>query len=370
MQLYYTNAYATALGFCTRSAQAGDSQSQYILGLMHLNGLGTPKNRHEAIKWLQASAQQSYAAARYKLDQLNSTPAPAPSNQAFRQLAEKMLQRSAPTTDSGNIATASDHAEATQPNSAPITPPDDRALFQQHRSAAQLGSVQDQFLLGLFYLEGRGVQKNEKKAGRWIKTAARNGLAEAQLSMGLLYYRGYNKSAPDVKKAAYWFAQAAEQGVAEAQYCMGQIRANGVDRKKNEAQAVRWWRKAALQKYAPAQHNLAVAYLYGAGVRSDRDKAMQWFIKEAEHGDPQTQFNLARLYSEGKWFNKNARHAANWFYRAGEVWLSMNQPEKARHAAEEIRHLASAQHLKVPNIFLADVLDRKIKERGQNQFGL
>jgi len=273
-------------------------------------------------------------------------------------LADQQKRRETSLAPSASIAPA---PKEKSPGTT-IAPPDDRALYQQYQAAAKQGDSHARFMLGLFYLEGRGVQKNPTKAGIWIKRAARQGLAEAQLSMGLLYYKGYGGTAPEIEKAMYWFVRAAGQGVAEAQYSLGQIYANGTNVKKNEAEAVQWWRKAAAQKYAKAQHNLAVAYLHGAGVEANRDKAMQWFIKEAEHGDPQTQFNLGRLYSEGKWFDKSGSEAANWFYQAGETWLTMKQASKALNSAEKIRQLASAQHLTVPNLFLADVLDRKIKE--------
>jgi len=59
LQLYYTKSYAKALPFCTVSAEKGNSQSQYVLGLMYSEGLGTKKNKPEAIQWLQAAAEQS-----------------------------------------------------------------------------------------------------------------------------------------------------------------------------------------------------------------------------------------------------------------------------------------------------------------------
>jgi len=40
----------------------------------------------------------------------------------------------------------------------------------------------------------------------------------------------------------------------------------------------------------------------------------------------------------------------------------MKQPEKARQSAEKIRQLASEQHLTTPNLFLADVLDKKLQK--------
>jgi len=389
LQLYYTKSYAKALPFCTVSAEKGNSQSQYVLGLMYSEGLGTKKNKPEAIQWLQAAAEQSYAAAHYKLNQLKNEPAshddmmrrfmgkktrtefPAPfkrSGQASAVPTVLNRQKPEPTTPETPIT----HATNTAPDlkttgniaAATISPPDDQALYQQYLAAANKGKAHARFMLGLLYLEGRGVQKDPVQASKWIKMAANQGLTKAQLAMGLLYYRGYANTAPTQKKAMYWFAKAAEQGVPEAQYSLGLIYASNINGEKNDLEALKWWHKAATQGYAKAQHNLALMYLNGTGVKANRDTSIQWFIKEAEQGDPQIQFNLGRLYSEGKWFEQNGRDAANWFYRAGETWINMHQIAKARRSAEQIRQLVNQQHLTVPNLFLANVLTRKIEEAG------
>jgi len=358
LQGYYTKVYAQALPFCIRSAQTGNSQSQYVLGLMYSNGMGAKKNKTEALKWLRAAADQAYAAAHYKLDQLENEP--VSSDDVMRRFMDKQKRAGMAEQQAASAAPGRTAAHSTLRPATP--PPDDNALYQQYLTGAQAGDAHARLMLGLFYLEGRRVQKDAALAGKWIKQAAHQGLAEAQLAMGLLYHQGYAGTAPSIKNAMFWFIKAAEQGLPDAQYCLGLIYANGENGEKNETEALKWWRKAATQGYAKAQHNLAVMYLKGIAVKPERNKAIQWFIAEAEHGDPQSQFNMGRIYSEGKWLDPSGSDAANWFYRAGETWLSMKQMDKARQSAEKIRQLASTQHLNTANLFLADVLTKKIEE--------
>ncbi len=278
--------------------------------------------------------------------------------------AQAQQQLEIPITQSANTALSLKTADTLR--SATISSPDDKTLYQQYLRAAEHGNVHARFMLGLFYIEGRGVQKNPTQARQWIETAASQGSEEAQFTMGLLYYQGYADAQPSTKKAIFWFIKAAEQGSPEAQYSLGLIYANDTNGAKNVPEALKWWRKAATKGYAKAQHNLAVTYLNGTDVEANHDKAMQWFIKEAEQGDPQTQFNLGLLYSEGKWLDQNGSDAANWFYHAGETWINMNQTDKARQSAKKIRQLANKQHLTSPNLFLADVLISKIEESGKH----
>jgi len=410
LQLYYTKSYAKALPFCTLSAKKGNSQSQYVLGLMYSDGLGVKKNKPKAIKWLRAASGQAYAAAHYKLVQLENEPDSSddtmkrfmgkqrradglpirssgqeqkstPSNQPPAAFIPPETQLKGAMMMHGNGFAAINKQPERQPtkninkpalqaaNTAPaqrrttkstrhITPPDDNALYRQYLTAAKQGDANARFTLGLFYLEGRGVRQSTSRATSLFKQAAKQGQAQAQFSLGLMYYDGRGDIMKNGKMAEHWLSKAAMQGLADAQYSLGLI----ASANNNDEKAIQWWRRAAAQKYVKAQHNLAISYLTGKGVQANRDKAAQWFIQEAEQGDPQTQFNLGRLYSEGEWLEQSGSDAANWFYRAGETWVSMNQPDKASQSAKKIKQLSSQQQLTAPNLFLADVLTRQIEE--------
>src|SRR5713101_7145445 len=65
--------------------------------------------------------------------------------------------------------------------------------------------------LGLRYLNGDGVIKNEAAAFMWIRSAADQGLPEAQSDLGLLYGKGYGVTR-DEREAVEWFRKAAEHG--------------------------------------------------------------------------------------------------------------------------------------------------------------
>ena len=57
------------------------------------------------------------------------------------------------------------------------------------RKAAEQGSPEGQYNLGLMYRQGLGVQKNEREAEKWIGLARAQGYAPAQMSVGGLQGR-------------------------------------------------------------------------------------------------------------------------------------------------------------------------------------
>ncbi len=117
----------------------------------------------------------------------------------------------------------------------------------------------------------------------------------------------------DVFEAAY---ARAKTGDAEAQFTLGALYFLGKDAPRNDAEAAAWFRKAADQGYAPAQHNLAVLYNLGRGVPQNYTMAATWFRKAASQGDSSAQGNLGVMYYYGKGVLQDYAAAAFWFRKA------------------------------------------------------
>ena len=62
-----TRDYPGALAKLQRDAASGNAEAQLLLGLVNLNGLGTPVDRNAATNWLTKSAAQNNATANYVL---------------------------------------------------------------------------------------------------------------------------------------------------------------------------------------------------------------------------------------------------------------------------------------------------------------
>ena len=72
-----------------------------------------------------------------------------------------------------------------------------------------------QYYLGIMYLNGQGVAPDPKEAGRWLTSAAEQGVAQAQYRLGQLYAKGQGVS-KDMEIAYAWFGVAAHLGNTQA----------------------------------------------------------------------------------------------------------------------------------------------------------
>eukprot|EP01088_Endostelium_zonatum_P022223 TRINITY_DN934_c0_g1_i1.p1 TRINITY_DN934_c0_g1~~TRINITY_DN934_c0_g1_i1.p1 ORF type:complete len:145 (+),score=49.46 TRINITY_DN934_c0_g1_i1:135-569(+) len=121
------------------------------------------------------------------------------------------------------------------------------------RNAAEEGSAEAQYLLGLCYNDGYGVEQDDVLAFEWNIKAAEQDYVPAQVNVGSYYYWG-----GVFDEAVHWWNRAAQEGDAEAQFKMGECYEQGVGVKQDEGLARRWWLMAAEQGYVPAQEKLCV----------------------------------------------------------------------------------------------------------------
>ena len=135
-------------------------------------------------------------------------------------------------------------------------------------------------------------------AVRGFRVHAEQGLAEAQLVLGLMYSIGEGVPKNDAE-AVKWFRKAAEQSHDNAQFNLGVKYAEGEGVPENDAEAVKWFRKAAEQGNATAQGILGIMYDNGRGVPENDVEAVKWFRKAAEQGNATAQGILGIMYDNG-----------------------------------------------------------------------
>ena len=84
------------------------------------------------------------------------------------------------------------------------------------------------------------------------RSAAEQGMGEAQYNLGLLYYHG--KGVPvDLEQAHQWYLRAAEQDYVRAQYRIAEMYETGEGVRKDPIQAYFWFRVAGAEKYSDAR---------------------------------------------------------------------------------------------------------------------
>ena len=120
------------------------------------------------------------------------------------------------------------------------------------------GDLWAQFILGLCYAELCSSMTDEGwKAIEYYKTAAKQGFAPAQFSLGKHFYNGRaDGEGRDYKEAAKFFRLSAEQGFAPAQNALGNFYSNGIGVEKNINEGFKWHQKSAEQGNEKGQYSL------------------------------------------------------------------------------------------------------------------
>lgn len=126
------------------SAQSGDAKAQFELGVMYFKGFGVPQDYIKALDFFEKAAVQGHERAK---DYIPRTYFALGSDYFSEDAGERQ---------------------------------DDHEAFKWFSKAAELGHAQAQYLIGLMYYFGEGIQKDEVKGVVLLKQSAQNGFEEAQ----------------------------------------------------------------------------------------------------------------------------------------------------------------------------------------------
>ena len=176
---------------------------------------------------------------------------------------------------------------------AAVLLPSCSSYYDEHYQGAIAGNAADQYAIASCYDEGdRGVPEgkaDKRQAASWYLKAAKQGHAEAQNNLGLLYRDG--KGVPQDKEEAFeWFSKSAMQGNKYAQYNLGNMFSD---------------MQCSFESDSP-EHK------YTADVLK---KAAHWYALAAAQGHHGAQYQLARCYDRATY--NNWRRTKGVFYDLG-----------------------------------------------------
>lgn len=171
--------------------------------------------------------------------------------------------------------------------------------------------------------------RNPSDATRWIETAAKAGMAPAQIVWGQLLLDGRGV-ARDAQAAFGWFQKAAAQGNVEARNMVGRCYEQGWGVAVDFKLATDSFEIAAQSGHAWGQVNLA-QMLMRAGDPADRRRCFALFKAAAEGGTDKVNLkamnSLARFLEEGWAGPHDLEGAVFWYMKAaklGDHWAQYN----------------------------------------------
>lgn len=112
--------------------------------------------------------------------------------------------------------------------------------YRELKPSAESGDVRAQYVVGVMYLSGLGVEADDDRAHHWLRRAAEGGHVEAQVELARLYRDGHGVS-------------------------------------RDQGRMVHWYQQAAAQGHVGAQLFVADAYAYGNGIEKDLVLAYVWY---------------------------------------------------------------------------------------------
>ena len=153
--------------------------------------------------------------------------------------------------------------------------------------AAKAGNPSAQFLVGYMYDEGQGVRRDAREAIYWLRMAAEQNHAGAELQIGLIYtFHGALGPGipPNFVEAAKWFTRAAKHGNVDALLNLGGMYSGAFfGGPGDEVEAYAWYKLAAAHGHADAaeflqslEMRLTQAQLAAANERADKLRERLW----------------------------------------------------------------------------------------------
>lgn len=258
------------------------------------------------------------------------------------------------------------------------------------RKSADRGDYYNQYLLGQYYAQGKGVPQDYIEAEKWFRKSAELDYLAARSELAWLYFHGLgvkqdrpqaymwmtfsqdcihcrffgkegrafrekiiSSTTPDEvtlakRLTADWHEKRALKGDYNSQYELGRIFENGEGRQKDQALAIKWYLEAARYE-TPNDH--ADPYQQGHGFLREYSSYQYYRSKSSKAAE-----RLSFLYSNGMGVRQDYSEAYLWLYFARglqdnpglEPLISKMTPEQAATVRKRVEDMEAARHPPVP----------------------
>ena len=217
----------------------------------------------------------------------------APSAQSTSASAATIpLPESAPPpeptgVDFGGVTSAATTAAA--PAAVPATVPDkDPASIDwpampidEVRNRANADDVTAMEEIARRLVHGVGIAKDQQAGAGWLLRAAQRGSAQSAFNVGVMYERGFVVER-DSTKAIEWYRKAVDANLPMAKHNLALLLRDGKGAPRNVKEAVELLRSAARQGMTASMFTLGDIYERGDGDVKDPAIALAWFAITAE----------------------------------------------------------------------------------------
>lgn len=211
--------------------EAGCAEAEYNLGVMYSIGQGVNQDYNQAVYWFTQAGNQGNVEAQYNLGLLYAT-----GSSSVQADYTKALEWYRKVADRKDTVTGAEKWLDSIHAKDPGMKPDDTKSFEWYQKVADQNTAdqkeavnQAHRQLDSLYANAPGVNSDTtSKALDWYKKAAEQSDPkqrdpEAEYGLGLMYYRGEveKDAGPDYAEALKWYRKAADDGSVEARANLG-----------------------------------------------------------------------------------------------------------------------------------------------------
>ena len=212
-------------------------------------------------------------------------PPPTPVRRAKASTADRTAPTPAPAVTAVpppvEPPSAPTAAEVARPG-PPASPSDWAALpIEELRRKAGLGDILAMEELARRLVQGIGVAKDPQAGAGWLLRAAQQGSAQAAFNVGVMYERGFVVER-DSTRAVEWYRKAADADLPVAKHNLALLLRDGKGAPRNGKAAIELLRSAARQGMAASMFSLGDIYERGDAAAKDPAAALAWFAITAE----------------------------------------------------------------------------------------
>lgn len=239
------------------AADKGNIHAIEFIGDMYFNGIGVDANEEKAFRYYRVAAENGLAQAMYNLGWMYGTGTGTKKN--YEKLSHWVTQSAnLGNEDAKTVRAQLNRMEKTgeadnAKGAEALERKDYKLAFRHFSAAADKGSLDAMFNLGLMYEKGEGVKYDHNHAIYWYTVAGEKGDGGSSYRIGVIYYNGLLGKVPNYGVAIEWFERAQSQGIAEAGPAL-ELARQALSKQKRDiaAEEARW---AAYMQRQQQRHN-------------------------------------------------------------------------------------------------------------------
>lgn len=225
------------------------------------------------------------------LSQAPDKPAQQDSSPPAQPAAPPVVDPALPAAEPPPEPTSAEFARPTatpeQAAPAPAAPPPAPVIdwtampIDQLRARANANDIPAMEELARRLVQGIGVPKDQQAGAGWMLRAAQRGSAQSAFNVGVMYERGFVVER-DSTRAVEWYRKAADGGMAMAKHNLALMLREGKGAPRDGKEAIELLRSAARQGMSASMFTLGDIYERGDVTPKDQAMALAWFAITAE----------------------------------------------------------------------------------------